>query len=121
MTEEKWRKALDLYLAPAEVPPERREALLASSSIDSKGMERLIDALEEAESRSKGSLPGTRHDPDSGRIGMRVSHYVVTAWLGRGGMGEVFSAQDTELGRTVALKFLLAAGLESIAAVERFI
>ena len=90
MTEEKWRKALDLYLAAADLPPEQREALLDSSSIDSRMMQRLIGALEEAESRSPGNLPVARQGSETGRIGMRVGHYVVTTSLGRGGMAKSF-------------------------------
>src|SRR5262249_55544045 len=53
-------------------------------------------------------------------IGTKFAHYEITRHIGSGGMGDVYEATDTKLGRSVAIKFLPEAFSHDTEHVARF-
>jgi len=53
-------------------------------------------------------------------IGTRLAHYEITSHIGAGGMGDVYQATDTKLGRSVTIKFLPEAFSHDAERVARF-
>src|SRR5215510_6977583 len=53
-------------------------------------------------------------------IGSKLAHYEITSHLGTGGMGEVYAATDSRLGRSVAIKCLPDAFAHDVERVTRF-
>ncbi|HLK22261.1 MAG TPA: protein kinase, partial [Bryobacteraceae bacterium] len=59
--------------------------------------------------------------PPQSKAGTRFGRYEIVEMLGQGGMGQVYSARDTELDRLVAVKFLSPEMASSRLAVERLV
>jgi Tol biopolymer transport system component len=115
MTSEQWRIAWRIVNTARELPAQGRRTFIESQTSDPEIVGRVIELLEAApEEELFAAAPVDR-------TGIRVRRYQVAELLGRGGMGEVYSARDTELNRAVAIKFLSPQRLGSTGTVERLI
>lgn len=82
---------------------------------------RLRVPVEWVETQREAALPEPVSLPRSdGLIGMKVSHYRVLEFIGAGGMGMVYRAEDLKLTRRVALKFLPEEMADDPLALKRF-
>ncbi len=101
---ERWRLLEELYQAAAKRPPGER-ALFLQEACSDEDLRREVESLLRFEGRDDTLMQQSPWAQPSGLApGMRLGPYEVELRLGAGGMGEVWKARDTRLGRSVAVK-----------------
>jgi predicted ATPase len=113
MSSERWERTKEILEQALCLAPDERQAYLESAcGVDADlrlEVESLIAAHEEAGSQFLGAAaPEVLQLAPSRTLtaGTKLGPYEIIAPLGAGGMGEVYRARDTHLGRTVAIKIL---------------
>jgi len=114
MTRERWEKLKDIFGDALEREPAEREGFLREAAQDDPELlSELLRLLEESDRDSKLlSRPALTHaralEPDAGPRfspgAVLAGRFRIVRFIARGGMGEVYEAEDLELGERVALK-----------------
>src|SRR5262245_11471300 len=129
MNSEQWRRAEELFHRAGALPLADRSAFLDREAGDDRTVRNEVESLL-AQSATPGLLddppaiaPAMIVDSDHGPlVGRSLAEYRLDALLGAGGMGEVYRAFDSKLGRDVAIKILpasFASDADSLARFER--
>src|SRR4029079_621110 len=115
MKRERWKQVDELLEAVLECPLPDRAAFLDRACAGDEQLRREVESLLISDARAEAFIESpparvaadlfTDIPPKPGK-GAVIEHFEIISQIGAGGMGDVYLARDTRLGRKVALKLL---------------
>src|SRR5262245_5272562 len=126
MTPERWQRARQILNEALERGPDERGRFLAEACSGDESLRQEVEALLMAHEQAGSFLEvpvvkaGRPHADVRLFAGTKLGLYEVGALIGAGGMGEVYQATDSRLGRSVAIKLLPAAFAQEAERIARF-
>jgi serine/threonine protein kinase/tricorn protease-like protein len=129
MTPERYQRIGKLYHSVLELAPGERPTFLAQACDGDVELLKEIESLIASHQKAGSFIESPAiemvaeiiaEDSYGDMVGRHLSHYEIKSLLGAGGMGDVYLARDTRLGRQVALKLLPAAFINDVERVRRF-
>ncbi len=131
-----WTQIERLFQSAMDVAPEKRAAFLAEACKGDEALRQEVEALLVYQEAAGGAIQAAIHDAadllamaptgflEKSRFApgtLLAGRYRVVGQLGKGGMGEVYRADDLKLGQSVALKFLTVQLSNDKAMLARFL
>ncbi len=122
---EEWRRVRNVFDRALELPAGQRRTFVTEACLGDELLLRHVSTLLDAHERADdfletGCVTVAAGWPDEDLTGAQFGPYYLESRIGGGGMGEVYRARDTRLGRTVAIKVLLSHVAVDEPARERF-
>ena len=106
MTPERWQQIHDVLEKALELPPGERSAFLNRACSTDPSLRQEVETLLASSDDVRSSFLQSSTLRVTLRSGTKLGEYEVKSLVGSGGMGEVYRARDSRLGRDVAIKVL---------------
>jgi len=127
MDPKRWQRIKEVLHSALERAPQERAAFVNDACAGDSSLRSEVEALIASHEQASGFIESPAFElmaeslgETQSIVGSDLGPYRVTGRLGAGGMGEVYLAEDTRLGRKVALKVLLAHFTRDEERVRRF-
>src|ERR1051326_6281912 len=129
MTPEHWQRVDEIFQAAIELPLEKRDLFLTQACAGDQTLRSEIEALIASDEHGLSFIEDPAFEMAANLLvsskpelpeGYRLGDYQILSLLGKGGMGEVYLAEDTELGRKIAIKLLPAEYTRDKERLQRF-